>query len=290
MNDQASKLRSLEKRRVHQVKVSNSVRVIAVTSGKGGVGKTNFSVNVSIALQEMGKSVLLIDADLGLANVDLLMGLNPKFNLFHVLAGQKSINDIILDGPGGIKIIPGASGLYNLANLSQTEIDGLIKAFNNIDLPLDIIVIDTGAGISKNVMSLVRASKEVVVVTTPEPTSLTDAYAVIKLVHKDVEKIHLVVNKADNFKTAEATAQRLTNASLKFLSTSINYLGFILEDKTVFRSNMEQVPFYVRFPSSLPSKCVMNIGRRLLEGELDFPVREQTVGGWIKKFLSFMRK
>ncbi|TYP59909.1 MinD/ParA family protein [Thermosediminibacter litoriperuensis] len=290
MNDQASKLRSLEKRQVHQVKISNSVRVIAVTSGKGGVGKTNFSVNISIALQKMGKNVLLIDADLGLANVDLITGLNPQFNLFHVLNSQKSINDIILDGPGGIKIIPGASGLYNLANLSETEIESLLKAFNNIDLPLDIVVIDTGAGISKNVMSLVRASKEVVVITTPEPTALTDAYAVIKLVHKYVDKIHLVVNKADNFKTAELTAQKLMNASLKFLNTSIYYLGFILEDKTVFQSNMEQVPFFVKFPNSLPSKCVMNIGRKLLEDELDFAATEQTVGGWIKKFLSFMQR
>ncbi|MCG0274568.1 MAG: MinD/ParA family protein [Thermosediminibacteraceae bacterium] len=288
MNDQASKLRILKKTQFQPLKVSNSVRVIAVTSGKGGVGKTNLAVNLSIVLQKMGKNVLLIDADLGLANVDLITGITPRFNLFHVLNSQKSINDIILEGPAGIKIIPGASGLYSLANLSENEINCLIKAFSNIDMSIDIIVIDTGAGISKNVINLVRASREVIVITTPEYTALTDAYAVIKLVHEYVEKIHLVVNKADNYKVAEATAQKLINTSSKFLNTTIYYLGFILEDKTIFQANMEQVPFYLKFPNSLSSKCLLNIGRKLLESELDSSTENQTVGSWLKKLLSFM--
>ncbi|SHM11168.1 flagellar biosynthesis protein FlhG [Caldanaerovirga acetigignens] len=287
MNDQASKLRTLAKK---SLKVADSVRVIAVTSGKGGVGKTNFAVNVSIALQNMGKNVLLVDADLGLANVDILVGMAPEFNLLHVLNGHKSISDIILHGPGGISIIPGASGLYSLANLSESEIGILINAFSSIDVPVDFMVIDTGAGISKNVINFVRASEEVIVITTPEHTALADAYAVIKLVHEDVKRIHIVVNKVDNYKVAEMTAQKLINASEKFLNITLNYLGFILEDKAVFRANMEQVPFFLKYPDSLSSKCMINIASKLLVEETSVKSNIHTVGGWIKRLLSFMMK
>ncbi|MDN5330927.1 MAG: flagellar biosynthesis protein FlhG [Tepidanaerobacteraceae bacterium] len=289
MNDQASKLRGLEKKHF-RLKMSNSVRVLAVTSGKGGVGKTNFAVNLSIALQKMGNNVLLVDADLGLANVDLLIGMTPEFNLFHVLNGQKSMNDIIMHGPAGVRIIPGASGLYSLANLSESEIQILIKAFSSIDIPIDFMVIDTSAGISKNVINFVRASEEVIVITTPEHTALADAYAVIKLVHDEVEKIHIVVNKADNYKVAETTAQKLINASEKFLNTSLNYLGFILEDKAVYQANMEQVPFFLKYPDSLSSKCMTNIASKLLAAGMNLEVETQTVGGWLKKLLSLMLK
>jgi len=289
MNDQASKLRSLRKQR-SPLKVSDSVRVIAVTSGKGGVGKTNFAVNVSIALGKMGKHVLLVDADLGLANVDLLIGMTPEYNLFHVLSGEKSMSDIIIPGPDGIRIIPGASGLYSLANLTESEIDTLIKAFSNIDGPLDFMVIDTGAGISKNVINFVKASNEVIVITTPEHTALADAYAVIKLVYDSVERIHIVVNKVDNYKVAEITAQKLISTSKKFLNISLNYLGFVLEDRTVLQSNMDQIPFINKYPNSLPSKCITNIARKLISDEPDLGPSNQTIGGWIKKLLSFMLK
>lgn len=290
MYEQAAKLKKImSERQGHIVSLSNK-KVYCITSGKGGVGKTNLSLNISIALQKMGKKVLLVDADLGLANVDIVSGLYPKYNIYHVLTFQKTINEVLLEGPMGIKILPGASGLYEMANLSTAELDILINSFKNISSDFDIIIIDTGAGISKNVLSFIKSSDEVIVVATPEPSAVTDAYAVIKLTYRYPKKIHVIINRADNFKDAEFTVQKLVSASKKFLGIQLHYLGYVLEDKYVSKSNIEQSPFYVRFPNCLASKCVENLGRNLLYGEQSqSKLGNSTFEGWITKFISFLK-
>ena len=163
----------------------HAVRVMAVTSGKGGVGKTNVSVNLAAAMINNGKDVMLLDADLGLANIDVLLGLNPTYNLAHVLNGSRSLEEVIVKGPGGLKIIPAASGIKNMANLSPAEHAGLIKAFSELSDRLDVLVVDTAAGISDSVISFTRACQEVIVVVCDEPASITDAYALIKVLSRD---------------------------------------------------------------------------------------------------------
>ncbi len=235
MYEQALKLRKIMTEKNISGSLTGNVRVYCVTSGKGGVGKTNLSVNMGLILQNMGKKVLIIDADLGLANIDVVAGLYPKYNLSHILSIGKSIQDVILEGPMGISILPGASGICDLANITSTELEILIDSFSSIANAFDIIIIDTGAGISKNVISFIHSSDEVIVVTTPEPSAVTDAYAIIKIAHRYCDYIHLVVNKTDNYKEAEYTMEKLSNAAKKFLDIKINYLGFILEDKTIYK-------------------------------------------------------
>lgn len=289
MYEQTSKLkRIMDERQNHKV-FQGTFKVYCVTSGKGGVGKTNLSINLSMVLQELGKRVLLVDADLGLANVDVIAGLYPKYNISHIISCEKNINEIIIEGPMGIKILPGASGLYEMANLSVVELNLLIKAFNSISNDFDIVIIDTGAGISKNVLGFVQSSDEVIIVTTPEPSAITDAYAVIKLIHKYSQKIHVIINRVDNFRDAEYTVQKLSNASRKFLHTDIDYLGYVLEDRSVLKSNMEQIPFYARFPDSLASKCILNLGRKLLYGEQKPIQYNYTFEGWVKKLMAFLK-
>jgi len=289
MYEQAIKIRKLMEQKKIPAKPDKKVKVYCVTSGKGGVGKTNLSVNLGLALQNIGKKVLLIDGDLGLANIDIVTGLFPKYNLSHILAYGKSINDVILTGPKGISILPGASGLYDLANITSSELEILINSFNSIANTFDIIIIDTGAGISKNVLSFIQSSHEVIVVTTPEPSAVTDAYAIIKLAYRHCNAINVIVNKADNFKVAKFTMEKLEKTAKKFLNIDINYLGFILEDKTVQKANMEQTPFIIKYPNGLASKCLINITYKLLNDYEDLEENKVTIEGWFKKLMSFIK-
>ena len=163
----------------------NPVKVIAVTSGKGGVGKTNVSVNLSVAMSDAGKRVMLLDADLGLANVDVLLGLQPHSNLSHVIDGERNLEEIIVEGPGGLMIVPASSGITRLASLTPAEHGGLIRAFSELSHPLDVLIVDTAAGVSDAVISFTRAAQEVIVVVCDEPASITDAYALIKVLNRD---------------------------------------------------------------------------------------------------------
>ena len=169
----------------------HSVQTIAVTGGKGGVGKTNVAVNLAIELSRSGQKVVLLDADLGLANVDILLGVRPQFTIEDLLAGECTMNELLLDGPMGLKIVPAASGTQELVNLSHLEHAGLIHAFNELEQDIDVLIIDTAAGISQSVMSFVRAANEVLLVVTNEPTSITDAYAMLKLLNSKYENMEL---------------------------------------------------------------------------------------------------
>jgi len=205
------------------------VQVIAVTGGKGGVGKTSVSVNLSVALAQMGRRVALLDADLGLANVDIMLGLNAKHNLEDVLAGTYSLLDIMLQGPGGIRIIPASSGTQHMSQLSALEHAGLIHAFSEISEQIDVLIIDTAAGISDSVISFVRAAQEVLVVVCDEPSSITDAYALMKLLNRDygVSRFRVLANMTRTAQEGQNLFNKLTLVSERFLDATLQFVGSV---------------------------------------------------------------
>jgi len=281
--DQAANLRRLVLEKKNDV--PSSTRTIVITSGKGGVGKTSLSVSLAIALAEDGKSVTLVDADLGLANINVILGIIPKYNLYHVIKGKKRLKDIIIEVPEGIKIIAGASGFHQLANLEQKQRDEFIEAMNELASD-DYLIIDTGAGISQNVLSFVLAADEVIVVTTPEPTAITDAYGIIKAIASQTteKNIKLIVNKAQLVSEGKRVAQRVINIAGQFLNIKVEDLGFIYEDPNVPKSVRNQKPFYVSYPKSKASGCVKMIADRINNKEVS-PETIGGIGGFIKNLI-----
>jgi flagellar biosynthesis protein FlhG len=258
-NDQAAKLREMMKN------LSPHAKIITLTSGKGGVGKTVTAINLGLCLSASGKRVILVDADLGLANVDVLLGINRPYNLYHVLAGQVTLNDIIIEHPTGLQIVPGGSGLTKLANLSEFERQHLLQVLSDLQNQSDIIIFDTAAGINKNVMSFVDLADLVIVVTTPEPTAITDAYAMIKTaVQQQVEgRICALFNRVTSRHEARACQQRIAQVTKKFLNTSIYDAGYILEDPHVSQAVRARKPFVLEFPKCQASYCMMSLAAKL---------------------------
>ncbi len=247
-------------------------RVIAVSSGKGGVGKTNSVVNLAVALAEMGKKVLLLDADLGLGNLDVLLGLAPRYNLGHLLRGEKTIGDILVDGPAGIKILPASSGVQELTNLSLEQRLTLKSHLESAGMDMDIIIIDTGAGISNNVLFFNMAAHEIVVVVTPEPTSITDAYALMKVLCKKhgERKFKLLVNTARSRKEAVEVYRKLSLVAERFLNISVDYLGCVFNDENVQRSVLRQKAVMELYPDTAASLCFKEIADAIW----DFPAND----------------
>lgn len=267
MADQAERLRAIVKENMTNV---NPARVITITSGKGGVGKTNFAVNLGITLAKLGQKVLLVDADLGLANVDVMLGMIPKYNLGHVLLGEKKIADIIINGPEGMKIIPSGSGMYKLANLGEKKLAQCLASLNELEKTTDIILIDTGAGLSKGVLKFVLAAGEVIIITTPEPTAITDAYGIIKVIagtKRDLP-IRVVVNMVKNEKEAGEVMQRLSAVSQRFLGMELVRLGFIPLDTVVSKAVKEQQPFVLGHPRSAVAQSINQIADQLINGNI----------------------
>lgn len=284
MDDQAAELRAMMQAKLgNKDNKNHGTRIIAITSGKGGVGKTNLAVNMAIAYAEMGKKVILIDGDLGMANVNVLLNIVPTSNLLHVITQHKSISDIVLDTEFGIKFIAGANGFSRIANLSETELDFFVKEFAQLG-NADIIIIDTGAGISNNVLSFVAAADEVYVVTTPEPTAITDAYGIIKIIATELPNssinMKLLVNRVHSADEGKRISDRIINIAAQFLNYKIEYLGFIYEDPIVTSSVIRQKPFIVSSPQSKPAICVRHIVGRIEKTEF-----EQEEG-----FARFLRK
>ena len=254
--DQAANLRKLvlENNNTSTSTSKKRTKTIAITSGKGGVGKTSISVSLAIALAKGGSSVTLLDADLGLANINVILGIIPKYNLYHVIKGKKKLKDIVIEVPEGIKIIAGASGFHQLANLDPKQRANFIESISELDSD-DFMIVDTGAGVGQNVLSFVMAVDEVVVVTTPEPTAVTDAYGIIKsIASQSPDKvIKLIVNRVQSVAEGKRVAQRVINIAGQFLNIKIENLGFIYDDDYVPKSVRNQKPFIVSYPKSKAS-------------------------------------
>lgn len=267
MLDQAEALRKL----VNEEEIRNTTtKIITVTSGKGGVGKSNFVVNLAISLQNKGKKVLIFDADLGMGNDDVLMGLYPKHNIFDIVFTGLEIKDIIVEGTNGINLIPAGSALSNAEELNRSQRNIFLKKLETLD-EYDYILMDTGAGVNKDVLSFIAASEELIIITTPEPTSLTDGYSLIKATdhYKLKTKAKIVVNKAFTKQEGEETYRKFERAVGKFLKINIEYLGCILEDKKLVQSVRQQKPFVVLFPDCDASNDIENIAMKILGQEIE---------------------
>ncbi|MFQ3573139.1 MAG: MinD/ParA family protein [Thermodesulfovibrionales bacterium] len=249
--------------------------VIAVSSGKGGVGKTNFVVNLATYLCNINKKVLIIDADLGLANIDVLFGIAPKYNLKHVLLGQKRLQDIIIKGPHDILILPASSGVRELTNLNKFQKIQLLSEIETLDIDLDVILIDTGAGIYDNVLFFCSSAQDIIVVVTSEPTSLADAYALIKVLCKEFKKdrFKILINMARTEKEAFNTFRKLAIVADKFLNLSVDYLGYLPYEQHVKDAIIAQKSFISLYPNSSFSKRLSSLGDKILN------VPQEELGG-----------
>lgn len=256
--DQASGLRRMNKQ---------MVKVIAVTGGKGGVGKTNVTLNLAMAMAQMGKKVLVLDADLGLANCDVMLGLRVEKNLFHVLAGEVELDDILIEGPFGIKIVPATSGTQSMTELSPAEHAGLIRAFSELRTPFDVMLVDTAAGISDMVLSFSRASQDVLVVVCDEPSSITDAYALMKILSREhsVQKFKIVANMVRSLREGQELFAKLSRVTDRFLDVTLELVATIPFDENVRKAARKQKAFVDAFPKTPASLAVKTLATRAVQ-------------------------
>jgi flagellar biosynthesis protein FlhG len=243
------------------------VRVISVTSGKGGVGKSNVVANLGIAFSQQGKRVMIIDADLGVGNIDVLLGLSPHHTLNHVLSGEKRLKEIIIPGPSGIKLVPAGSGVQEYTSLGSGERMKILEELDELEEEFDIVIIDTEAGISENVTYFNTAAQEIVVVVSPEPTSITDVYALIKLLatRYDERRVKVLVNMVRDTRDALLVFSRLSQVTSRFLDISLDYLGCILWDDCLVESVRKQRAVMELFPDSKSSRCFTGLARHMVE-------------------------
>lgn len=285
--DQAQKLRELVKAHgiASQIKEINKddvkvdqrtlarfskkgAKVITVTSGKGGVGKSIFVANLALSLARLNKRVLIVDADFGLANIDVILNVYPKYNLGDVVEGRKTVDDCLVKCYGSVYLISGGSGIQRLANLNHSQRTVLINSLQQFEDKMDFILIDTGAGISHNVVNIALAAHQVVVVTTPEPTAITDAYAMVKVImSKDKEAdLKIMVNMVKNKHEAEAVSERISLVAKQFLNVSLEKSGFIFKDALIPIAVRDKKPFILSYPAASPSRCINNFAKQLCFG------------------------
>lgn len=254
--DQAEGLRRLAKPR--------PVKLIAVASGKGGVGKTSAAVNLSVALAAGGRSTLLLDADLGLANVDVLLGLRPAANLSHVLSGERELEEVILEGPSGLRIVPASSGSAALADLGAAEQAGLIRAFGALKFAPEVLVVDTAPGIGRTVATFCQATHEVVVVVCDEPSSIADAYALIKVLSQTygIERFQILASMVRDDEQGSAVHKKLLGACDRFLDVNLHYLGSVPRDELLLRAVRSRQAVVAAYPGSASARAFKEIARR----------------------------
>ncbi len=255
-SDQAAGLRRMTQ--------PQSIQAIAVTGGKGGVGKTNVAVNLAVALADMGKRVMLLDADLGLANIDVVLGLHPKYDLSHVLRGERGLEEVVVTGPSGIQLIPAASGIQHMAELSEAEHMGLIRAFSDLSVDLDVLIVDTAAGISDTVISFSRAVQELVVVVCDEPASITDAYALIKLLHREygVDRFRILANMTRSANDGRELYNKMCRVTDRYLDVMLSFIGSIPYDDSLRKAVRSQKPVIKASPRSRSAQAFKNLAKK----------------------------
>jgi flagellar biosynthesis protein FlhG len=255
--DQAAGLRRMNR--------PQPVRVLAVASGKGGVGKTNVSVNLAVSLAQMGRKVLVFDADLGLANVDVMLGLQPKYNLSHVLSGERTLEEILVEGPAGVRIIPASSGIQRMAELAPAEHAGLIRAFSELSTDVDVLLVDTAAGISDSVVSFCKAAQEVIVVVCDEPASITDAYALIKLLNKEhnVRRFRVLANMAHSPQEGRELFAKIVKVTDRFLEDVVlDFMGSVPYDEYLRKAVQKQRPVVEAYPRSKAAQAFVGLAKK----------------------------
>jgi flagellar biosynthesis protein FlhG len=283
VEDQATQLRSLAQA------ARPRASVIAVASGKGGVGKSNIAVNLAIQLASAGREVVLLDADLGLANADVLCNVDLPCNLSHVIARKKELAEVMVTAPGGFKLIGGASGLARMADLSDFDRQRIVSALVELENQADIIIIDTGAGISPNVLSFTRTADHVLIVTTPEPTAITDAYAVIKVISRDggQRRLSLLVNQARTSMEARVVFERIAKVAKQFLNVDVYDAGHVPADENVPLAVRRRTPFVIGAPRCPASQCVAKLAMRLEQG---VAARLDGQGGFFTRMIGWFKR
>lgn len=290
--DQAQQLRNVIKKQ-NQKLAKNTARVITVTSGKGGVGKSNLSVNLAIQFRKMGKKVVIFDADFGLANVEVMFGAIPRHNLSDLIYRNKSIQEIITQGPMDIGFISGGSGILGLNNLTKEQIQYMVKCLEELSTMVDVIIVDTGAGISDSVLEFVLASPEVLLVTTPDPTSLTDSYSLLKALYHQPEfvkqnsQIYIVCNRVSNTEEGKLLFEKLDSVVKQFLEGNIQYLGAVPQDSALEKAVRQQKPVSIISPNAKSAEAFSSIANKIINGKEE---STNTKWGIIKMFNKFINR
>lgn len=302
MKDQAERLREMAHQVRQQIETEmlqkvNRARVVAISSGKGGVGKSTLALNLALILCSQGKRVLLLDVDMGMANLDIMLGMVPKYNLFHMIQGKKTLDEIIIQGPQGLAIIPGGSGIQELANLPAADLKRLLVELGKLDSDYDYMILDTGAGISQNVTTFLIAADDAIIITTPEPTALTDAYGLLKSLHRYSfnGKTYLVVNRVNDDSEGILVAEKLKMVTQKYLGLDVINLGHILNEPSVAEGIRRQQPFVQIYPRSRAVKNIERIAERLIcsnddKVERDYDqVKATGIKNFFKRIVDSMR-
>lgn len=274
--DQTTTLKTLARERAAAGPVSSPTRVITISSGKGGVGKSNFVLNIGLCMAKAKKRVLLLDADMGLANIDILIGMTTRHNLSHVLTGEKTLEEVIARAPGGIHILPAASGVEWMTNLSQEQKLDILQKMDALNGLYDILLIDTGAGISSNVVYFNLAAQTKIILVTPEPTSITDAYALIKVLNRNHQQktFEVVVNQARSEQEGLDVFRNLTAVADRFLDVRLGYLGHIRKDERLCTAVLRQTPVIEAFPGADVSLDYMTVARKIAQAKTDIMASE----------------
>ena len=297
MADQAEKLRELSKKTyplksnidTNDLEQQSFAHVVAITSGKGGVGKSTFTVNLALALANLGKKVLIIDADLGMANIDVMMGCIARYNMFDIIEGKMSFEDVVVTGPRNIKFLPGGSGIKAIPTLSSLDLQRILSQSLQYEQNTDFVLFDTGAGMGDHVLNFLMAADDILLVTTPEPTSLTDAYSIVKAYASNLGKapLRLVINRAASVEESDVVSDKLCKVTNKFLRVDLEKFGYIYDDSSVSLSIRSQNPLMLQFPNSPAASCIENLAHKLVYGSER--VVKKGFSGFFKKFLSIYK-